>query len=382
MTNKVFKKVAAVVLTSVMCLMGTLAYAQNRPISGTVLDGSGQPVIGATVMVVGNSSLGTVTDADGRFALSVPAGSTISVSCIGYGTQTTPVGSQSVFNFVLEEDNEFLEETVVIGYGVQRKSDLSGAVASVRSEDLKNRSTADAAAALQGKVSGVHVLTNGAPGEGASIRVRGYSSNGGSLSPLYIVDGLQVSSIQYIDPSMIESIEVLKDAASAAIYGAQAGNGVVLVTTKSGSEGTATVTYNGKATLQDFHRRPMMNREELSRYLKYEYGDDWVDSRIGMYDYKHPYYENGIIDTDWLSEYFEPTWSQQHGISFSGGNKNGHFFTSLNYVYDDGVVKGKKDVYKRLTAQVNADYNLFKWLQVGVNSSIEKWATQSVSQRG
>ncbi|MBQ1646946.1 MAG: carboxypeptidase-like regulatory domain-containing protein, partial [Bacteroidales bacterium] len=180
MTNKVFKKVAAVVLTSVMCLMGTLAYAQNRPISGTVLDGSGQPVIGATVMVVGNSSLGTVTDADGRFALSVPAGSTISVSCIGYGTQTTPVGSQSVFNFVLEEDNEFLEETVVIGYGVQRKSDLSGAVASVRSEDLKNRSTADAAAALQGKVSGVHVLTNGAPGEGASIRVRGYSSNGGS----------------------------------------------------------------------------------------------------------------------------------------------------------------------------------------------------------
>ncbi|MBQ6290799.1 MAG: carboxypeptidase-like regulatory domain-containing protein, partial [Bacteroidales bacterium] len=102
MTNKVFKKVAAVVLTSVMCLMGTLAYAQNRPISGTVLDGSGQPVIGATVMVVGNSSLGTVTDADGRFALSVPAGSTISVSCIGYGTQTTPVGSQSVFNFVLE----------------------------------------------------------------------------------------------------------------------------------------------------------------------------------------------------------------------------------------------------------------------------------------
>ena len=159
MTNKVFKKVAAVVLTSVMCLMGTLAYAQNRPISGTVLDGSGQPVIGATVMVVGNSTLGTVTDADGRFSLSVPAGSTISVSCIGYGTQTTPVGSQSVFNFVLEEDNEFLEETVVIGYGVQRKSDLSGAVASVRSEDLKNRSTADAAAALQGKVSGVHVLT-------------------------------------------------------------------------------------------------------------------------------------------------------------------------------------------------------------------------------
>ena len=373
-------KRSAVILS--ILLMGFTAFAQNRPLSGKVVDQNGEPVVGASIMVVGNSTIGTVTDVDGNYNFNVPAQASITVSCIGYTSQTVSVAGRPVINFTLEEDNEFLEETVVIGYGVQRKSDLSGAVASVRQEDLKNRSTADAAAALQGKVSGVHVLTNGAPGEGASIRVRGYSSNGGSLSPLYIVDGLQVSSIQYIDPSMIESIEVLKDAASAAIYGAQAGNGVVLVTTKSGSEGTATVTYNGKATLQDFHRRPMMNREELSRYLKYEYGDDWVDSRIGMYDYKHPMYDGGIIDTDWMTAYFEPTWSQQHGISFSGGNKNGHFFTSLNYVYDDGVVKGKKDVYKRLTAQVNADYNLFKWLQVGVNNSIEKWSTQSVSQRG
>ena len=373
-------KRSAVILS--ILLMGFTAFAQNRPLSGKVVDQNGEPIVGASIMVVGNSTIGTVTDVDGNYNFNVPVQASVTVSCIGYSSQTVSVAGRPVINFTLEEDTEFLEETVVIGYGVQKKSDLSGAVASVRSEDLKNRSTADAAAALQGKVSGVHVLTNGAPGEGASIRVRGYSSNGGSLSPLYIVDGLQVSSIQYIDPSMIESIEVLKDAASAAIYGAQAGNGVVLVTTKTGSEGTATVTYNGKATLQDFHRRIMMNRDELTKYLGYEYGDDWVDSRIGMYDYKHPMYDGGIIDTDWMTAYFEPTWSQQHGISFSGGNKNGHFFTSLNYVYDDGVVKGKKDVYKRLTAQVNADYNLFKWLQVGVNNSIEKWSTQSVSQRG
>ncbi|MBO4923426.1 MAG: carboxypeptidase-like regulatory domain-containing protein, partial [Bacteroidales bacterium] len=164
MTNKIFQKLAAFALMSAMFLTGTLAFAQNRPISGTVLDGSGQPVIGATVMVVGNSTLGTVTDADGRFSLSVPAGATISVSCIGYATQTAAVGSQSVFNFVLEEDNEFLEETVVIGYGVQKKSDLTGSVASVRADDLKNQSTVDAAHALQGKASGVHVITNGAPG--------------------------------------------------------------------------------------------------------------------------------------------------------------------------------------------------------------------------
>ena len=363
-------------------LLGVFAFAQPRPLTGKVVDKNGEPIVGAAVMVVGNNALGTETNLDGVYTLMVPPQASIIVSCIGYAEQTVPVQGRPVINFTLEEDSEFLDETVVIGYGVQKKSDLSGAVASVRSDDLKNRSTVDAAAALQGKAAGVHVLTNGAPGEGASIRVRGYSSNGGSLSPLYIVDGLQVSSIQYIDPSMIESIEVLKDAASAAIYGAQAGNGVVLVTTKTGQDGQVSVTYNGKATLQDFHRRPMMKRDELLRYLGYEYGDKWVDSQLEQFDYKHSDYPNGVIDTDWISAYTEPTWSQQHGISFSGGNKNGHFLTSINYVYDDGIVKGKKDVYKRLTAQVNADYNLFKWLQVGTNSSIEKWSTQSVSQRG
>ena len=137
MTRTIFHKLAAVIAASVMCLAGTLAYGQNRTVSGTVVDGSRQPVVGATVMVVGNGALGTVTNADGYFSLSVPAGATLSVSCIGYSTQTVSVGQQSVFNFILEEDTEFLEETVVIGYGVQRKSDLTGAVASVRSEDLR-----------------------------------------------------------------------------------------------------------------------------------------------------------------------------------------------------------------------------------------------------
>ena len=266
MTNKVFKKVAAVVLMSVISLMGTLAFGQNRPISGTVVDGSGLPVIGATVMVVGNSSIGTVTNADGSFTLNVPAGSNISVSCIGYSTQTVPVGQQSVFNFILQEDNEFLEETVVIGYGVQRKSDLTGSVASVRAADLADRSTSDAAAALQGKAAGVQIFSSsGAPGEGTSIRVRGVSSNSGSgLGPLLIVDGLKVDNIQYLDPSMIESMEVLKDAASAAIYGAQAGNGVVLITTKSGSKSKdGTVFYNYKLTRNTLGRyAEVMNADQ------------------------------------------------------------------------------------------------------------------------
>ena len=356
--------------------------AQNRAISGTVLDDKGVPVIGAAVVVVGQSSTGAMTDNDGKFALSVPAGARIEVSCIGYVSQTVSVGNKSTFNFVLAEDSQLLEETVVIGYGVQKKSDLTGSVASVKSTDLMNRSTSDAAAALQGKASGVHVINNGAPGSGSTIRVRGYSSNSGNIAPLYIVDGLQVSSIQYLDPSMIESIEVLKDAASAAIYGAEAGNGVILVTTKSGMDGKSTVTYSGKATLQTFSRRPVMNRAELIDYLSMKNGEDFVNNKIKDFDYSHPYYQDGVIDQDWISAYTEPTWSQQHSISFSGGNKKGHFFTSLNYVYNNGIVRGDKDVYKRLSAQVNADYQLFKWLTIGTNNSMEKWSTQSVSQRG
>ena len=374
MTSKVFKKVAAVVLTSVMCLMGTLAYGQNRAISGTVVDGSGLPVIGATVMVVGNSSIGTVTNADGAFTLNVPAGANISVSCIGYSTQTVPIGQQSVFNFILQEDTEFLEETVVIGYGVQRKSDLTGAVASVRSEDLENRSTTDAAAALQGKAAGIQIInTSGAPGEGASIRVRGYSSNSGSIGPLLIVDGLKVDNIQYLDPSMIESMEVLKDAASAAIYGAQAGNGVVLITTKTGASngGTAHITYNGRYTLQSLGKKAeIFNAKDYIEYQTYIGNID--QSVLDRNGYKG-------TDTDWYDAAFQPSWSIQHGLSFQGGNDKGHFFTSLNYFDNDGIFVGKKDVYNRLTAQINADYNLFKWFSISTNNSIEKWSRKSVS---
>ena len=373
MTRTIFHKLAAVIAASVMCLAGTLAYGQNRSVSGTVVDGSGLPVIGATVMVVGNSTIGTVTDADGRFTLNVPAGANISVSCIGYTTQTVPVGQQSVFNFILQEDTEFLDETVVIGYGVQRKSDLTGAVASVRSEDLENRSTTDAAAALQGKAAGIQIInSSGAPGAGADIRVRGYSSNSGNIGPLLIVDGLKVDNIQYLDPSMIESMEVLKDAASAAIYGAQAGNGVVLITTKSGQAGRSSVTYNGRYTLQSLGKKAdIFGAQE---YIDYQtYIGNITEELLNANGYKKGFENN------WYDSTFQPSWSMQHGVTFQGGNNNGHFFTSLNYVNNDGIVVGKKDLYTRLTAQVNADYNIFKWLSVSTNNSIEKWSRKSVS---
>ena len=403
MFNQLRAKVASVFMIFAISVLSLSA--QNKPISGTVTDASGVPVIGAAVFVVGNTSTGVMTDEEGKYSLSVPANSTIAVSCIGYATQTVAIGSETVYNVMLAEDTQLLEETVVIGYGVQNKSDLTGSVASVGAESLKNQSVTDAAAALQGRASGVHIINSGGPGSGAEIRVRGYSSNSGNIGPLLIVDGLQVDNIQYLDPSMIASMEVLKDAASAAIYGAQAGNGVVLITTKTGAaeKGRASVTYSGKATLQMFNKNPLMGREDFLKYhtmanADVEYVDDaanpgfqimnilptsaFVESKLKDFDYKHSGYENGVIDQDWLDAYMVPTWSQQHSLTFSGGNNRGSFFTSLNYVHQDGVVAGDKDVYKRLSAQINADYKLFDWMQVGSNLSMERWSTQSVSQRG
>ena len=248
-----FKKIlrAAALLPLFAALLGGLnASAQNKPISGRVVDSAGQPVMDAYVTVVGNIRVSTITSLDGTYAFTVPTGATVSVECMGYVTKTFIVTSdRSIYDVTLEDDLQLLEETVVIGYGSQKKADLTGSVVALALEDLRNLSTTDAAGALQGKAPGVHAINNGAPGSGSDIRVRGYSSNGGDLAPLYIVDGLQVSSIQYLDPQLIESIEILKDAASAAIYGAEAGNGVVLVTTKKGDEGRVSVNYTGRATL-------------------------------------------------------------------------------------------------------------------------------------
>ncbi len=370
-----FKVVASIMVAAAFFLCSGSAFAQNRSLSGKVVDGTGAPIIGAAVVVAGQTGNGAVTDDEGKFILTVPANAQLIVSCLGYADKLVEVGNQSNLTVALEEDTTYLEETVVIGYGVQRKSDLTGAVASVREDDLKNRSTSDAAAALQGKVAGVQVITNsGAPGSGSGINVRGVSSNSGNIGPLIIVDGLKVSSIQYLEPSLIESMEVLKDAASAAIYGAQAGNGVVLITTKQGGKGRASVSYSGKFINQSLAHKPeMLNAQQFIDYKELQGYAIQESLNNANYD---------GTDTDWFDEYFNPSWSTQHTLTFQGGNNAGHYFAALNYVNQDGIIKGDKDLYKRLSAQLNADYNLTDWLQVGNNISIEKWETKSVSQQG
>ena len=335
----------------------------------------GDPIPGVTVLESGTQN-GVITNIDGQYSISVKgATAVLQFSFVGMETKDIVVGNRSTIDVVLNDVTTDLDELIVVGYGTMRKSDVSGAISSVRSDALQNIITPDAAAALQGKASGVQVLTNsGAPGQGASIRVRGYSSNSGQLGPLLIVDGLQVDNIQYLDPSMIESIEILKDAASAAIYGAQAGNGVVLVTTKSGamSKGTSSITYDVSYANQSLARHPEIFRAK--DFIEYKKMSGLpIETQLQANNY------NGT-DTDWFDVVFAPSWNQKHTMTFQGGNNQGNFFTSINYVNNDGIVRGDKDVYKRLSAQLNADYNIKKWLQVGTNTSIEKWSTKSVPQ--
>ena len=365
-----------------LCLFPLGALAQSL-IKGTVKDVSGDPIIGASVKVQGSKS-GVITDFDGNFSVQADNNATLVISYIGYTTETVKVAGKNNLSITLKEDAQTLNDIVVIGYGVQKKSDLTGAVASVKAEDLKHRSTTDAAAALQGKAAGVQILnSSGKPGAGANIRVRGYSSNSSNIGPLLIVDGLQVSSIQYLDPSMIESMEVLKDAASAAIYGAEAGNGVVLITTKSGakSKGQGTITYEAKFTNQGLgHVGKLLNASQFKDWMGMQLGADQVKADLA--DAEKTYGWNSQTNTDWMKEYFEDTWAQQHTISFQGGNDRGSYFLSTSYVNQDGIVKGSKDKYERLTAQINADYKIKDWLQIGTNTALEKWSSRGVSENG
>ena len=349
-------------------------FAQERvTVTGVVTDASDYPLVGVGVVQQGTTN-GVITDIDGRYSIEVPAGSVIEFSCLGYNSATRTAVAGTI-DVVLEESTLSIEETVVVGYGVQKKSDLTGSISSVGADDLANRSITSVDNGLQGKTAGVQVVTtSGAPGAESSIRVRGYSSNSDS-TPLYVVDGLRTENIAYLDPSDIESIEVLKDAASAAIYGAQAGNGVVLVTTKKGQEGTSRVSYDMQYSIQNIGRIPeVLNAEEYINYAVTEGGlvsQDRIDQ-----------YYDGVTDTNWADVAFESGAMERHNVSFSGANKNGSLFASLSYLSNNGPIIGKEDMQKRITGTINADYQLKPWLNISSNNSFGKFSMTRVREGG
>jgi TonB-linked SusC/RagA family outer membrane protein len=333
-------------------------------------------MIGVSVLEKGTTN-GTVTGSDGTYALEVNRGAVLVYSYIGYIAQEKRAASGAM-HIRLVEDAQALEEVVVIGYGVQRKSDVSGAVSQVKAADLENRSITTVGQALQGKTAGVNILqTSGAPGAETSIRIRGYASNSAS-EPLYIVDGLTTSSINYLDPENVESIEILKDAASAAIYGAQAGNGVVLITTKSGRNSAGgRVFYNMQyATSRAGHIPQVMNAAQWAEYMV----EGGFASQTSMDDYWYTYKNGQRADTRWADYVFEAGTLLRNTVGFEGGNEKGSLYVALSALGNDGVVAGDKDAYNRATAQVNADYRIKPWVKVGITNSTERYTSKSVRE--
>ena len=355
---------AAVIAVLAVPFAGSRAVAQTRNLTGTVVDKQGNPVIGAAVVVEGTTK-GTSTGVDGSFSLDgVKENASLTVSFIGYKTLTTPpLGAKTSITITLEEDTQLLDDVVVIGYGVQRKSDVTGSITSIKEDVFQSRSVENAQQALQGKAPGVQVLSSSAaPGSSPSIRIRGFSSNNsGASEPLYVVDGLKVSDISSLDPSSIESMEILKDGASAAIYGVEAGNGVILITTKKGKKGEGRIFYDFTYGITSLARKAdLMNAEQ---YVAYQ-------TAAGNSQVLTPW--DGKTDTDWFDVLYGDNGSfQRHTAGIETANDNGSVYASLSYMDNDGMYYGDKDWMKRITFQLNGDYKIKKWLTFTTNNTIE-----------
>ncbi len=350
--------------------------SQQKQITGKVSGEDGNPIIGVTVAVIGTTN-GTITDFEGNFSLqNITSDDVLSFTFIGMQSQEIVIGTQSRIDVVLKEETIGIEEVVAVGYGVQKKSNIAGAISSVKSEDMASRSVTNVVDAMAGKTAGVSIVsTGGAPGETGSMLVRGYSSNESS-NPLYVVDGLRLGDISGIDPNTIESIEILKDAASAAIYGAEAGNGVILVTTKKGTSGTSKISYEFQYTINSMVRAPeALDAQEYVDWLivngKYTQND--VDATIaaGLWD--------GVSSTDWMDEMTETGFAPRHTLSFQGGNEKGSYYISLGHTDQDGIVVSDYDTYKRINATLNASYKFKPWLEIGNNTNFMHNSTTSVA---
>lgn len=346
---------------------------QQKSVTGKVTDSTGGSLPGVSVVVKGTTT-GTITDFDGNYSLAnVPGNAILQFSFVGMKSQEIAVGGKTSINVSLADETIGIEEVVAVGYGVQKKSVVTGAISSVKSEDIRNSSNTRPEQSLQGKTSGVQIVSSsGAPGSSMKIRVRGYSSNGNS-DPLYIVDGLRTDDISGLEPSNIASMEVLKDGASAAIYGAEGGNGVILITTKNGSAGKSEVLYDFQYTIQSLGRTPkVMNSQQYIKYM------DESGAIKGLTD-------EGI-NTDWIKESFEAAPMQKHNLTFSGGNDKTTYLASMSYLNQEGIVVGDRDKYKRYSGMFNGSQKLNNWLKFGsswqVNRSVRNSFNENDEYRG
>lgn len=370
-------------------LSGVLAFAQTKSVSGTILDEFGEPIIGANVLVQGTTN-GAVTDIDGNFTISgVSSTDQLVVSYIGYAQQVVAVGNQAKFNITMKEDGTDLEEVVVVGYGVMKKKDLTGSVASIKTGDLQNVAAANPMQAMQAKVPGVDLSqSSGEAGAGVSMTLRGNRSILASNNPLILVDGVEYGSTLDIPASEIESMDILKDAASTAIYGTKGANGVIIVTTKRGAKDSKTkVGFNAYMSMNSATGvvKPMYGQKEVQRLID---AQNYKDAAANGWNFTNANTVETVIGNaaernginlmndviadgsyaDWMDTILKNSTSQNYEVSVSGGGKKTNFSASLSLMDDKGLLKN--DEYKRYTGRTNIDHEINKMLKVGTSMSI------------
>ncbi|AZQ61380.1 TonB-dependent receptor [Flammeovirga pectinis] len=372
------KQLVTLFLGALLFMSAGLVSAQERIVSGTITDSKdGSALPGVNVKIKG-STTGTITDFDGQFKLSLdPEASEIIFSFIGYTAKTVSIGQQTTFNIKLDEDVEQLEEVVVVGYQVQKKSVVTGAIASVKSEDITQTPVQNAAQALQGKTPGVLVTpVSGQPGAGIDIRVRGTGSNG-SNSPLYVVDGVQMDNINFLNPNDIESIEVLKDAASAAIYGSRGANGVVLVSTKKGKEGRTIVSYDGYYGVQEpWRKTPLMNANE---YMMFH--NEGAINAGNAPAFSADEMAKNTTDTNWQDEMFQSAPIQSHNVQMAGGTETSQFMASVGYFGQKGIVAPEKSNFDRYTIRLNSSHKISDYFKAGSNITFSREEKAGINEQ-
>lgn len=337
---------------------------QQKTVTGTVTEGAtGDPAIGVTVLVKG-STIGTVTDIDGNYTLSnVPQDATIVFSYIGMLTIEEPLNGRSVVSVIMAEDVQALDEVVVIGYGSARKRDLTGSIVSLNANEIANRPTTNLISSVQGKVAGVQIVNTGRAGQDPEVRIRGTNSING-YSPLYVVDGLFSDNINYLNPSDIESMEILKDPSSLAIFGVRGANGVIIVNTKRAKRGQTVVNVNSSVGFKEVTQKMPMTNAAQFREL---YDEQRMNQGLGSFDYS-----NWSADTDWQDEIFQRGFLTNNNVSITGSGEKNRFYLGIGYTSEEGNIKNEK--YARLTLNLSSEYSITDALRFGyqVNASRTK----------
>ena len=401
--NRNFRKTALMMSALAMLGIGysSNAYAAGAPqeiqqatkkITGTVVDSQG-PVIGASVVEKGKSGNGVITDFDGKFTLTVSPGATIVISYVGYETQEVKVGNQSTFNITLKEDNAQLDEVVVVGYGVQKKKLVTGATVQVKGEEIAKLNTTNALEAMQSSTPGVQITQSSSqPGKGYKVYIRGIGTTGNS-APLYVIDGVAGGSLDDINPADIESIDILKDAASAAIYGARAANGVILVTTKQGKAGKIELSYNGAMGWSNAYKRPQLLNAQQFMTIIDEYTFNTSGQKLDWAGFVPQdiitKVNSGWTGTDWWGAFENKNAVQQnHSVTLTGGTDRSKFAMSYTYTGNEGIMGADQaSFYKRHTIRLNSDHVLLKAkdfdaITIGENISIGYTKSHDLAEDG